>query len=179
MLYVGIKGKTEFVPSYLGSGRAFKKALKQFGKAAFKIRVLAWADSKSELSVMEKKIIARYREKFGRDALYNLADGGYQGRGWKHSEETLTKMSNAQKNIVKTPEWKARIAATLTGRKQDADLIRRRTQHQIGRPLSVEAKEKMRQTRIRLGIGRGVPLSVEHRMNIKEGIRRARMVAAV
>jgi hypothetical protein len=45
--------------------------------------------------------------------------------------------------------------------------------------VGIKGKTEFVPSYLGMGIGRGVPLSVEHRMNVKEGIRRARMVAAV
>ncbi len=103
VVYIGQR-HGEFLPSYLGSGRAFVKAVKFMGRDKFKSELIASANNQAELDSLEIELIARHRADGSK--LYNLADGGLNG---------VRIYSNLGKKF--TPEHRARISAALKGRK--------------------------------------------------------------
>lgn len=72
-VYIG-QNKGYFNPSYFGSGKILKNAIRKEGKNCFTIKILLVVNTKEDLDNYEIKVINFYR-KLGRD-LYNLADGG-------------------------------------------------------------------------------------------------------
>lgn len=74
-LYIGQK-KGEYNPKYFGSGKYFRSALNKYGKDNFKLEVIIYAEDKQKLHDLERQYIKEYRDKFGRDNLYNITDGG-------------------------------------------------------------------------------------------------------
>lgn len=96
-LYVGRK-RGEFKKSYFGGGRHLQRAIKKDGKENFSVRIIAEATSEDHLNQLEIQTIREYREKHGRDHLYNIADGGYPYNvGWHFSEESKKKLSESIK----------------------------------------------------------------------------------
>lgn len=70
--------------------------------------------------------------------------------GYTHSEETKNKISVANKGkigIPKTEEQKQKQSLAIKGRKQSQDHILKRSQTRIGKPLSEETKQKIRDAR--------------------------------
>ena len=91
-LYIGQK-KGGFDPNYFGSGIYIKRALNKYGKDKFKLEVIIYTEDKQKLDELEKKYIAEYREKFGKNKMYNITDGGEGCEGYKHTEEFKKKQS--------------------------------------------------------------------------------------
>lgn len=93
-------GQKEFVQknwkSYLGSGTAFKKAVKLYGKENFRRDIIYICYSKEELNQMEYELSVFF-DVVDSDDWYNLIFGGSGTNGWKHSEEAKKKMSEAKK----------------------------------------------------------------------------------
>lgn len=65
-------------PSYIGSGKALKAAIKKYGKKNFKKEILAYASSKEELSKLEIYYIKLYGAKES-PMFYNITAGGDGG----------------------------------------------------------------------------------------------------
>lgn len=102
--------------SYIGTGKALKKAIEKYGKENFIRYTLYKAESPEELDKMEIAFISAFRAT-QRDDYYNIAEGGavnrtlcgknnpYYGKtgsahpcyGRKHTPEELRKMSESQK----------------------------------------------------------------------------------
>lgn len=75
------------------------KAIAKYGKEHFDFIILDELPSLKELKEAEIATIKQYRENGCK--LYNLTDGGDGHLGFKHSEESKIKMSNAAKSVRK------------------------------------------------------------------------------
>lgn len=78
LIYVGQHKAEKFEPNrYIGSGRRFKKALQEFGKANFTCELIDTAESLDELNSKEEYWVEFYQS---RDPLigYNVKKGGEQ-----------------------------------------------------------------------------------------------------
>ena len=102
MMYIGKKKYTRNWESYLGSGYNLIKAIKKFGKENFSKKVIAEADSKNELSMLEIKYIKEYGAVGDRN-YYNIDRGG-ESNCWIKSKKfnkldikTLEEIRNAYK----------------------------------------------------------------------------------
>lgn len=96
--------------TYLGSGKALKRAIRKYGKANFSREIIFEAATKEELSKKEIELIKLYNC-VDDPNWYNLAEGGYTTRGFsgkKHSAETRIKMSQNHKQPL-TEDSKRRI----------------------------------------------------------------------
>lgn len=122
--------KAEIDPKYWASGVLINRALKLHGEANFTRKLLATADSKEELNLLESYWISNLDCRAPRG--YNLTDGGdgapnldeetryRMGRGHRgipRSEELKQRTSQTLKGRPHSEEWVAKIAASLAGRK--------------------------------------------------------------
>lgn len=127
--------------TYLGSGKLFKSALKKYGKNNFKKQYLAYCKTQKELDKTEQLFIKIYKPE------YNIALGGNgKGsisdvmkkkignslKGFKHSADTLIKMSESKKGIKHTKEHIEKLKKNHVGFK--------------GKKHSEEAKQKIGQS---------------------------------
>jgi hypothetical protein len=122
--YIGIHQTDDLNDGYLGSGVAFKKALKKYGKENFLREIIETCSSFEELLEKEKQYV---NEIWVNDkGNYNLKTGG-QSTGIL-SNESKNKISETLKNgyangrikiperlyLPLTPEMKTKISKTLT-----------------------------------------------------------------
>jgi len=153
MFYIGQK-KGEFNPNYFGSSIHVDRSIEKHGKDNFKLEIIICAEDKQKLNELEKLYIKEYREKFGRDMMYNIADGGDGGRiyeihpllGKHHSIKTIEKISKANLGKKRSQETIERIRIAKQGC--------------IIGPPSVEAKMNMSLAK------KGIKLSPEHCKNL-------------
>lgn len=98
--------------SYLGSGKIFKKALIKYGKSNFKKEILAFCDTKENLSNLEKLYINIY-EADTSGKFYNIAKGG---NGGNTSNQSLRKVKIYQFNLDQTlvKEWNSAVDAAIS-----------------------------------------------------------------
>ncbi|MGX7134079.1 NUMOD3 domain-containing DNA-binding protein [Enterococcus thailandicus] len=91
--YLGQKKIDEFGvwKKYLGSGKAFKKAVIKYGKENFCREIIAFAYSSEELNKLEEKFTHDLNCVADRN-FYNLVLGGGTVTGLKFSEDVLSKM---------------------------------------------------------------------------------------
>jgi hypothetical protein len=150
-IYIG-QHKGTFTPKYLGSGIVIERAIKKHGRENFRLEVLAFATTKEMLSGLEKKFIYEYREVFGNEFLYNLANGG---QGGIHSEEHQKKL-----NLSHTGKRQSDEVQRKRGRKISSAL-KGRVALNKGKPMSEEQKNKLR----------GLVRSEEHRKNLSISLK--------
>lgn len=106
--YIG-KHQTENInDGYLGSGTAFKKAVKEYGKENFKREIISFCNTAEDMDNLEREIV---NDSVVNDKnSYNLTTGGEGGsffKGKHHSEEV--KRLIAQKNWATTEEGRERL----------------------------------------------------------------------
>ena len=130
--YIGKHKSESFDSSYYGSGIAFTRALKKYGKENFKREILAWCESKEELNEKEKYYIALLRS----DKCYNIANGGDGGDIWSTLTEEQKKQANEKRRY------------SLTHLSPEATEARRYKAMMVwkGKHLPEEMKQKISQT---------------------------------
>lgn len=94
--YIGKHQTKNLNDSYMGSGRAIRSAIKQYGIESFKKEILFVFDNEAEMNAKEKELI---NEDLVKDtSSYNLGIGGEGGahfKGRQHSYVTKTKIRNS------------------------------------------------------------------------------------
>lgn len=182
--YIGQRKFSKGWNSYLGSGKAFKEAIKKYGRCNFIRDIVAIAYSKKRLDILEMEFISNYNA-IESCNFYNIAKGGEGGDnpgelsimyGKHHSEETKNKISNTRKirGVAKgknNPMYKIHIC----GEKHHAygkHLSKERKLKQSetmknkfksgelipyfkGKTHSEETKKRISKTRIEKGLGKG------------------------
>lgn len=115
-IYIGQDSRDN--PKYLGSGVILAKAIKKNGYANFKKETLEICESKVELNAREKFWIV-YFDAMNPEIGYNLTEGGEGSFGFKHSEETIQKISGKNNSFYgkkHTKETKERIRQSVSGK---------------------------------------------------------------
>lgn len=100
--YLGQRAFTEGWNAYLGSGNNFKKALKKYGKENFHRDIIYICYSKEDLNQIEYELSIFFNVVESND-WYNLVLGGGTSRGWRPTEETRKKISEAAKERLADP----------------------------------------------------------------------------
>lgn len=164
--YIGKHQTIDPMDNYLGSGKAIANAIKLHGKDSFVKEVLFDFDTEEEMNSKERELIT---EDIVNDPMsYNLGVGGEGGphfSGRKHTDETRKKQKNANTGRVydydKYSEerkktfftegneyWKKRKKNFHTEESKQKIREKRLLQPtpNLGRKMSEEQKEKIRQT---------------------------------
>ena len=115
-IYIGLKrSPIAETKNYFGSGVAFKKAFKKYGKENFKKEILEECNTIAELDNRERYWIS-YFDATGTNG-YNITEGGYGNtkgmKGKKHSDEAKEKVRKANLGKKHSVETKEKIKATL------------------------------------------------------------------
>lgn len=109
-VYIGQR-KGQYRSNYFGGGVILKKAMKKYGVTNFGRSVIAYAPDREGLNRLENTYITECRNMFGKDNVYNIAEGGlgYTGMdlsgknnpmfGKKHRSESIQKMKDNQPDI--------------------------------------------------------------------------------
>ena len=146
---------------YMGSGLILLNAYKKYGKENFSKIILAIAETKENINVLEKVFIALYRE-MGK-AEYNIADGGDGGNlgeevnkklrgennhfyGRHHSEETKDKNRKCHLGKFPSESTRKRMSESQKGRKHGEEIKRKMSLAHKGKfhkPMSEETKRKI------------------------------------
>jgi len=181
-MYIG-KSSGEFKPNYLGSGILIKRALNKYGKNKFKLEVIVYVEDKQKLDELEKQYIKEYREKFGKESLYNVADGGEGGatRFGPHSEETKNKIHLSNLGKKRSLEFKQRMRLFSTGRicSEETKKKLKHIRGFLGKHHSEETKEKMRIAHLGNKSTTGIPCSEETKEKIRLAFARRRKLNAI
>lgn len=138
------------------------RAILKYGAGAFVIEMLAEARTQIEADLLEDKHIVSLNTI--RDG-YNLRAGGAHGR---LNEETRAKMSAAHNGKIISKETRAKIASTLTGRKNgppSAETRAKISDAHRGQKHSAAVRAKMST------VHRGKLLSANHRARQTAGKR--------
>ena len=157
--------------NYLGSGRAFKEAIKKYGKENFTRDIVAYAYSAEELNKLEEEWVDKYNATQSRK-FYNLVNGGGTVTGLKLSDEAKAKLSarfsgkgnyfygkrflksdNGFYNKKHTPESRERMSCSRKGKIPwnkgktniySEDVLDKMRRAKIGRKLSETHKDNIR-----------------------------------
>lgn len=119
--------------SYLGSGKALKRAIKKHGRENFERKILCHCFSKEDMNVVEERIIADYDAVNNRN-FYNIiasstATNGFLGKThteeWKEARrqegrrrEPTEKMRENMRRVCQLPKTEKQIAAAKIQAKQ-------------------------------------------------------------
>lgn len=107
--YIGLKHSDKFVPTYYGSGKIIKRALKKYGTENFKVEIIEECNSREELRECERKWISYYNAQKD-DMFYNIAEGGQFGSciaGFNEEELKLYKQhlsEGVKQSYINNPE---------------------------------------------------------------------------
>lgn len=152
------ENKLPEIDRYMGSGLLLLNAYKKYGKENFSKIILAIAETKENINVLEKVFIALYRE-MG-NAEYNIADGGDGGNlgeevnkklrgennhfyGKHHSEETKDKNRKCHLGKFPSESTRKRMSESQKGRKHGEETKRKMSLAHKGHELSEETKRKI------------------------------------
>ena len=183
-------------PFYIGIGKTIKRAYSKrnrnfwwqriVAKCEYYVEILfdnlSWIDACEK----EKELIKLYgRKDMNTGILINLTDGGDNSIGYKHTKESLLKISNASKNrsksdetirkwkenmnFEKSEETKEKIRKTLKGKKHTKERNEKIRKSHLGKHLSDDTKKKL--SEFWKGKKRG-PFSEEHKINLMEAKRK-------
>lgn len=123
-------------------------AIRKHGADAFAVRVLTVAGDRTALDLKERILIRAYGAMSGSRG-YNCRAGGRAGG--RMSEETKSKIRDANTGKIRTPEMRERIGVVQRGRKQSAEVIAMRFANAKGRkmpPRTAEHTEKLRKVHL-------------------------------
>lgn len=163
---------------YLGSGSILKQAIKKYGKINFKREIVGFYLSSNGLNEVEIFLINQYNCVESNE-WYNLCDGGLSGAGYRHTEETKAKISEASKGRKHTDEAKRKNSEVNKGRKHTDEHRKNRSESMKGKKLSEEHKKKMSdahkgkkrssEDRAKMSeAAKGKPKSEEHKLNMSK-----------
>jgi group I intron endonuclease len=122
------------------------RAMRKYGRSAFKIEILVAAQHPDHLSALERRLIKKHKT-FVALGGYNMTHGGEGSPGI--CDEVRERMRIAARLRMQNPETKAKMIMSLTGRKP--------------------SPERMEKYRLSAEKRRGIPLSEEHRRNAAAG----------
>lgn len=100
--YLGQRVFTKGWQNYLGSGTAFKRALKKYGEENFHKDIIYICYSQEELNQAEYELSV-FLDVVERDDYYNLVYGGGSSRGRHTSQETRDKIRQKAKDRLSDP----------------------------------------------------------------------------
>lgn len=100
---------------YLGSGSAFKMALKKYGRECFSRNIVCFCYSEDELNKAEYDLSV-FLNVVEDDRWYNLCYGGGATSGYRHSEESKKKMSQ---NSIPSEETRQKMSKSAKARCTD------------------------------------------------------------
>ena len=129
--YVGQHKSDNWQDKYMGSGTYLKRAKRKYGIKNFEKFLIQYCNTQEEANKAEIFWIAEYRKR-GK-AEYNIAAGGEGSSGWKCSEETRKKLSEAKKG--RPGYWLGKHVSDETRRKV--------SEHHKGKRLSEETRKKI------------------------------------
>jgi hypothetical protein len=146
-------------PSYLGSGKILKNAIKLHGKENFKKGILCRCSSKEEMNEKEKYYIKLFNST-DLDIGYNIHPGGNAAHNpaklhgknnpfyrKEHSPEvieTIRKANIGNKNAkghIKTPKGREKIRQTHLGKKQSTEHAKKSAESRKGIKMPDHVKE--------------------------------------
>lgn len=125
--------------TYLGSGKALRRAIKKYGSNSFSREIIEECHTKEDLIAAEIRYIAEYNC-VNDKSWYNLNHGGYATRGFtgkKHSEETKAKI---RQNYKRPMSEETKELFRENGKKQAENLRKFAREHYANGGISPKAK---------------------------------------
>lgn len=133
-----------------GNTSVFWRAIRKYGWKSFVWSVLFESNDFDKLSKMEIKYIKKFQSRT--PSGYNVTEGGEGTSGWKHSEESIEKMSEAHRGCVPSEETRQKqresMLITLENKVTTKAEHERRSNSQKGDKHSEETKAKIRQANL-------------------------------
>ena len=142
-IYVGQHKAETFDKYYKGSGQMITRAFKKYGKSNFTCEVLATAETKEELNILETYWITKLST-MDNSVGYNLTEGGEGTVGYVHTDEAKLKMSIAKKGKSLSPEHCKAIGRASLGHTLSDEAKAKLRAASLGRKASEETKQKLR-----------------------------------
>ena len=145
-IYIG-QHKGEFNPAYLGSGVAFRNAVRKYGKHSFSVKFLISGVSVDDLNETEIRLIGLHRKLLGKNRLYNLAAGGMNKIPLGDIGQRISKAKkgkpNGLKGIPKSEETKLRIGEANKGTVHSAESVARQKVSRAWYVMTEESRQKL------------------------------------
>jgi group I intron endonuclease len=171
-IYIGQDTNND--PSYIGSGKIIKEAIKKYGKSNFTKEILEECETVDLLNEREIYWISVFNST-DREIGYNILNGGLGCKGFKQTEEAIAKMkenSNSEKfkNIMRSEEVRKKISEGQKKSKLKKALHSSKEYREkmrismTGKPQSSEKRKKISDKL------KGVPKTKEHIENFKKSL---------
>lgn len=159
-IYVGKDSKNK--PSYYGGGVLIGKAIKKYGKEAFRKETIEQCASQEEMNEKELYWIIKLNTLVPKGYNITLGGGGFKG---KHTKRTKEGLSKKLSEWWKDPEKRKMQSERLKGRKLSEEHKRKISEGGKGKhqtPLSEEHKRKIGEAH------KGRVFSKEHKRKLSE-----------
>lgn len=151
--YWGVHNSIDENDGYLGGGTLLRKAIKKYGKAAFRRKTMVVYET-AEAAYFDEALLVTKEYLDKNSMCYNLHPGGKGGFGNKKSDETRAKMGISKignKNACgcRTDEFRAECVSRAKGNKNrlghkhSEESKKKMSEMLKGRKLSDETKKKM------------------------------------
>lgn len=143
-MYIGQHSTNNVDDGYMGSGYALQKAFKKYGKENFSKEIIAFVNgTKEELDYAEKFFILHYRNKYGKNMMYNICDGG---SGGNMGDEWYKKYVEG----CHTDKWRDIMSKRMSGegnpfygKKHNAESLRKIKEYQNRPDVIVEKSNRI------------------------------------
>lgn len=153
--YIGQHKTNNLNDSYMGSGHLIRKAVEKYGSQNFTKIILAVAQIKQIIDILEKFYIKFYKEQGKCE--YNIAEGGLGGfiseeaneknrlahLGKKQTSESNLKRSKKLMGHIsyfRTEEWRKNHSKNMKGRKHTEETKRKMSEVKKGKPSNTKGK---------------------------------------
>ena len=162
-------GRHEFngQKNYIGSGTIFELAVKKYGKANFKRKILRLCYSLHELRIWEHVYIVKHKS-YIRSIGYNIAKGDVNTSEYNPAKipEVREKMLIKNRQTTRDPEYRRRHSEIMK------EYYKTHPATFTGKHHSEETKEKIRQKRLgSVAYNKGVPASEEQKRKQSEKMK--------
>lgn len=140
---------------YIGSGKAFKCAVKKYGKENFKKEILQICENE-EMAYEWEKVYIEQVKAYENPVYYNITKGGEGTLGLLHSEQAKLKISSASKTLWSNSNHRKYMKMVLKKRHSNPNYKKKLRENWIGEKnpnfygLSAEVKLKLSNKRKKL-----------------------------
>jgi len=131
-IYIGQHISKRLNDSYIGSGKAFRNAVKKYGKENFIKEIIEYCSCQLDLNEREIYHIKQFNSLYPNG--YNLTKGGDGNFGWIPSDEVKQKIREAHIGFKYSPEFCIKRSELTKGPKNP----------NYAKKMSEETKEKIR-----------------------------------